>query len=81
MKLSGLGVVLLLSCVIAQAQLPPLRSTYYDGSASAGMQFAPGVYAPNLDMTLEAWVYRADASRCETIVAQDFTRSFWLGKQ
>ena len=30
-------------------------------------------------MTIEAWVYREDETRCETILSQDYTKSFWLG--
>ncbi len=63
----------------SQAQLPPQRSTRYDGSAAVTMQHAPAVYAPNLDLTIEAWVYREDDTRCETIVSHDFTKSFWFG--
>lgn len=30
-------------------------------------------------MTIEAWVYREDASRCETIVGHDYNTSYWFG--
>ncbi len=29
--------------------------------------------------TLEAWVYRDPADRCETVIGKDFTSSYWLG--
>ncbi len=69
----------LFSILVSHAQLPVNRSTVYDGSASAQVRHATGIYAPNLSMTVEAWVYREDATRCETIVAQDFRNSFWFG--
>jgi|GEM_PF-2051455 len=63
----------------SRAQLPPLRSTVYDGSSTLLMRFPSRVYSPNQSMTVEAWVYREDASRCETVVSQDYRSSFWLG--
>lgn len=63
----------------AWAQSPPKRSTAYAGTFSQTLAFPAAVYAPNLDLTIEAWVYREDAARCETILSQDYTRSFWLG--
>ena len=30
-------------------------------------------------MTIEAWVYRMDSTRCETIVSHGFQTSYWLG--
>lgn len=68
--------ILLLS---ASAQLPPRRATVFDGSAAAQVRFPAAVYAPSNSMTLEAWIHREDAGRCETMVAQNFTSSFWFG--
>ncbi|MDX1410157.1 MAG: LamG domain-containing protein, partial [Saprospiraceae bacterium] len=34
---------------------------------------------PSGGMTVEAWVFRNDASRCETVVGKNFRTSFWLG--
>ena len=36
-------------------------------------------YNRNTAMTIEAWVYREDASRCETVLSQGFSNSYWLG--
>ena len=59
---------------------PPQRSTYFDGSDSAGVVVGS---TPKLDlsvsMTAEAWIYREDASKCETIVGRNFKSSYWLG--
>ncbi len=63
----------------AVAQLPPQRSTRFDGSATARIGLPSAFYAPSNTLTLEAWVYREDASRCETVVAQNYTTSFWFG--
>jgi hypothetical protein len=34
---------------------------------------------PESEITLEAWVYRFDASRCETVVGKGYLTSYWLG--
>ncbi|MBL9171008.1 MAG: LamG domain-containing protein [Verrucomicrobiales bacterium] len=62
----------------AQAQLPPQRSSRITGTSTAGLCYPTNNSIP-VEMTAEAWVYREDDTRCETIVGQDFTRSFWLG--
>ena len=63
----------------ASAQAPPNRSTVYQGTAGQKIEFPAAVYAPNADLTIEAWVYREDELRCETIISQDYTTSFWFG--
>lgn len=57
-----------------------LRSTRYDGSNNAFYQYAPDpAWDTSLEMTIEAWVRRDNASRCETIAAAGFTQSWWFG--
>lgn len=73
------ALVWLLAGWEVMAQLPPRRSTFFDGSAAAQVRFAAAAYAPSNTLTLEAWVRREDEDRCETIVAQNFTTSFWFG--
>jgi hypothetical protein len=34
---------------------------------------------PTSAITIEAWVYRNDASRCETVVGKNFSSAYWLG--
>jgi hypothetical protein len=62
-----------------QAQLPPMRSTAFTGAPNSGMRFDSVVTNLPATMTAEAWVYRQDEARCETIVGQNFQSSFWLG--
>ena len=60
--------------------VPPLRSSFYDGGFAS---FARYDLQPEWDasvaMTIEAWVYRHDATRYETIVSHDWPGSYWLG--
>jgi hypothetical protein len=34
---------------------------------------------PSSEITIEAWVWRNQADRCETVVGKNFTSSYWLG--
>lgn len=62
------------------AGCPPIRSTHYDGGAKARAEFKYQEAFDSTDaMTLEAWVYREDSGRCETIISHDYTKSWWLG--
>lgn len=65
--------------LVAYSQLPPIRSTKFDGRSNLRISFPSAPYIPSFNMTVEAWVYRDDANRCETILSQDFTQSFWFG--
>lgn len=56
-----------------------MRSTVYAGTGSTQVRYAGANYAGTGSMTIEAWVYRENASRCETILSQGFTQSFWFG--
>jgi hypothetical protein len=64
----------------ALAAPPVQRSVHYDGTSANVQTYA---YHPlmntNVEMTIEAWVYREDSTRCETILSHDFRSSFWLG--
>jgi hypothetical protein len=74
--------ILCLAMSAALSAAPPVvRSTYYDGVVSYANQFAAhGAFTLNTPaMTIEAWVYRMDATRCETIVSHGFQNSYWLG--
>ena len=63
------------------AATPPERSTFYNPNAGASGYTFPhrSAYNQSEYITLEAWVYRMDASRCETIISQDYRSSFWFG--
>jgi hypothetical protein len=69
----------LASAATSQA-VPTWRSTLYRGAGDETMayDYQPWMNA-TVPMTVEAWVYREDAGRCETIISHDFGNSFWLG--
>ncbi len=59
---------------------PPLRSSAYDGGFASFAAFDPRPeWDTSVAMTIEAWVYRQDANRFETIVSHDAPGSYWLG--
>jgi Concanavalin A-like lectin/glucanases superfamily len=59
---------------------PPLRSSAYDGGFTSFAAFDPRPdWDTSVAMTIEAWVYRQDANRFETIVSHDAPGSYWLG--
>jgi hypothetical protein len=66
--------------VAIQAAAQTLRSTAYNGSSTAFIRYP---HRPEYDsstaMTIEAWVYRNDATRCETIVSHNYRTSYWFG--
>ncbi len=84
-KYRGLSLLCLLVSVLSilngpQALMadPPLRSTDYNGSSY--MSYADhDAFKPSDGFTIEAWVYRENNTRCETIVSKNFTNSWWLG--
>jgi len=65
------------------AGVPPLRSTYYDPVFLNLVEFEPRAeWDRAVAMTAEAWVYRHDTNRFETVLAHDandFPGSYWLG--
>lgn len=76
----GFLAFLHLGVALSAADCSPQRSTRYDGSPSARIEHKyRTVHDESVVMTLEAWVYREDATRCETIISHDFTQSWWLG--
>ena len=64
----------------APGGVPPLRSSFYDAASVNWVAFEP---RPEWDsavpMTVEAWVYRQDATRYETILSHEWPGSYWLG--
>lgn len=72
---------LALVCALAGATLATAeRSTIYDGTPGQTVQYN---YHPRFNesvaMTIEAWVFRDDANRCETIASTNFREGFWFG--
>ncbi|MCI0533612.1 MAG: LamG domain-containing protein [Verrucomicrobiales bacterium] len=63
---------------ISNLRLP--RGTRYDGTANAFVEF-PAVISSDATpaMTVEAWVFREETNRVETILSHDRRRSFWFG--
>ena len=60
--------------------VPPLRSSAYDGGFTSFAAFeARPEWDSSVAMTIEAWVFRQDANRYETIVSHDAPGSYWLG--
>ena len=63
--------------------VPPLRSTSYGSGSGGWVEFEPRAeWDRAVAMTAEAWVYRTDTNRFETVLAHDandFPGSYWLG--
>lgn len=79
-KVAALAAVTLIVNGPAKAAGPPIRSTFYDGSVNAYSAFASQPqFDSSVSMTIEAWVYRWDDTRCETIAGHDYLTSWWLG--
>lgn len=58
---------------------PTHRSLYLNGTdAYVEVANAPALN-PTGAITIEAWVWREDGSRCETVVGKDYHQSYWLG--
>ena len=65
---------------LLQSCPPPVRSHQYAGNADSNFRHADRAgYHTSVGMTVEAWVKRAEVTRCETIVAQNYSNSFWFG--
>jgi subtilisin family serine protease len=76
----SLLLLLLLQPIHAATDCFEPRSTRYDGTHDARHTFPHRpAYDATVAMTVEAWVFREDASRCETVISHDPTRSWWLG--
>jgi hypothetical protein len=62
------------------AGAPPLRSSSYDASYVSFVAYdARPEWDASVPMTIEAWVYRRQAERYETILSHDAPGSYWLG--
>lgn len=60
--------------------LPPLRSSMYGGSSANTVQFAhQSQFNTSIATTVEAWVYREDIRRFETIAGQTINGGLWFG--
>ncbi len=60
--------------------VPPLRSSFYDANLANWVEYEPRAeWDSSVPMTIEAWVYRQDANRYETILSHDWPGSYWLG--
>lgn len=78
MLAAGLPAALPAPASAGPSDQPPLRSTAYDGNDRVQYAHRPE-FSLGAELTIEAWVYREDAGRCETIVSNDYQQSFWLG--
>src|SRR5690242_13071391 len=79
-QLAVLSAVLALPLACAQAAGPPIRSTHFDGTAAAAVTYASqSKFDSTVAMTIEAWVYRENAARCETILSHYLPASYWFG--
>jgi len=68
-RVNGVNASFSLPAFPGPAGTPPLRSTFYDGSLSQVSYEARPEWDQSVSMTVEAWVYRHDANRVETIVS------------
>ena len=63
---------------VSNPNLP--RGTRFDGSLNAFIVFpASSRFDQIIPMTIEAWVFREDTNRVETILSLNRDRSFWFG--
>src|ERR1043165_1829452 len=74
-------LLFIFSFILPASALPPvIRSTFYPGTNGSGIVYA---YQPwmnsNVAMTVEAWVFRTDSTRTETIISQQQSTNFWFG--
>ncbi len=58
---------------------PSERALRFDGVDDYVLVANSAALNPTSTLTIEAWVWRTNASRCETIVGKDYLTSFWLG--
>lgn len=70
----------ILLCLSVWAEAQTIRSARYDGTSNARSVYAARPdYDTTVPITIEAWVYRFDGTRCETIVGHGWQQSYWLG--
>lgn len=85
--ISLIGIALLFGWTIPlQAQLPPLRSTRYEGTDGSSVVFRHRPeYDATTNMTVEAWIflgrpgYGTYTNRFHTIVSRNWWESLWFG--
>lgn len=58
---------------------PTHRSLFLEGTNSYVRVPNHSNLNPTAEITIEAWVWRANGTRCETVVGKDYTTSYWLG--
>ncbi len=66
----------------ARAVTPPVvRSTYFDGSRSNIVRYAPQPWmnSNNVQLTAEAWVYCEELSGAQTFIARHDSTNLWFG--
>jgi hypothetical protein len=66
----------------ANAATPPprvTRSLSLTGAGHIAVPHSPALNPTASAFTVEAWVRRNDASRCETVVAKGYQTAWWLG--
>ncbi len=68
-RVNGVNASFSIPAFPGPAGTPPLRSTLYDGFLSQVSYEARPEWDQSVSMTVEAWVYRHDANRVETIVS------------
>ena len=73
-----------LSAMLVEYHEPPphrlvRRSTRYDGASAMRAAHQPG-FTRNVEMCIEAWIYRDQSGpQFQTILSQGFSSSFWFG--
>ncbi len=78
-RFAFLMLVCVSSMITKSASGQTIRSTRYSGVGS-GVYFADEArFDDVIPMTVEAWVYRENANRCETIISHNYFSSFWFG--
>ena len=77
---AGNSAAAVFTITLQQACPPPIRSHQYAGNADSHFTHPDNAgYHTGTAMTIEAWVNRSDAGRCETIISQNYLSSFWFG--
>ncbi len=79
-RADGADVSFVIPAFPGPAGVPPLRSTAYSGAVGTYVTYdARPQWDTAVPMTIEAWVYRQDASRTEAIISHEWPGSYWLG--
>lgn len=76
--------ILLAACVWMPSSIPaavvspPVRSTFYNGSARVTFPHR-AEYDATTNVTIEAWIYRSASDSFDTILSHNWVQSFWFG--